>query len=62
MLDLGSEVLFTGRNQSNPDAASETLKGYGVRFQKLRGDVANAAHRLEVTEWITSSWGQLIFW
>ncbi len=56
---LGAEVLFTGRDESDLQAAQEELKRQGISTYFLKGNVTDVHHRNEVTNWIEEHWGLL---
>lgn len=57
--ELGAEVLFTGRSSDLLKKVEKEFKELGFRVHSISGDVAVAAHRQKVAEWIQGGWGKL---
>ncbi len=58
-LKLGAEVLFTARKANEVTSFEQELQDAGFAATGLVGDIADAANRQEVVNWIREHWGTL---
>lgn len=59
LLDLGAEVLFTGRDEVDLQAALHEFRSRSAGVHVLAGDVRDPEHRNAISAWVKQHWHTL---
>jgi Tropinone reductase 1 len=59
MLELGAEVLFSGRNGEEVSRLQDELQSRQFHAHGIQGDISDENSQREIVNWIKDNWGKL---